>query len=186
MNKSPKARRKKLLEIIEKNPFLTDEQLAATLGVSVQTIRLDRMILAIPEQRERIEMMAQRAYQNLTSLTKEDIIGRLILLEPGEKAASMLEITPEMCFKDGNIARGHFLFAQANSLAVALCPGKNVLTGIARVSFKKPVCLGQKVIATAMVREKKQSKYYIKVTGNVENEIVYVGRFVVFKISREG
>ncbi|GAV23695.1 transcription factor FapR [Carboxydothermus pertinax] len=186
MTKSPELRRKKLKEIISQNPFLTDEQLATTLGVSIQTIRLDRMILSIPEQRERIETMAQQAYQNLTSLAKEDIIGRLLVLEPEEKAVSIMEIMPEMCFQEGDIARGHFLFAQANSLAVALVPGKNVVTGIARMSFKKPVYAWQKVVATAMVRVKKQNKFYIKVVGNVENEIVYLGRFVVFKIQKEG
>lgn len=186
MARAPEQRRKKLKELIKENPFLTDEQLAKELGVSIQTIRLDRLILAIPEQRERVESMAQQAYQNLTSLAKEDIIGRLLVLEPGEKAVSILEIMEEMCFKEGKVARGHFLFAQANSLAVALGPGKNIVTGIARMSFKRQVFAGQKVVATAVVRVKKQNKFYIKVVGNVENEIVYVGRFVVFKIQKEG
>lgn len=48
-------RRKALRELLQKDPFLTDWQLAERLGVSVATIRLDRMALDIPELRERGE-----------------------------------------------------------------------------------------------------------------------------------
>ena len=50
-----KDRQQLLSETIEKNPFITDDQLASTFNVSVQTIRLDRMELSIPEFRERIK-----------------------------------------------------------------------------------------------------------------------------------
>lgn len=38
--------------MLERNPFLTDEQLAKALEVSIQTIRLDRLRMNIPEVRD--------------------------------------------------------------------------------------------------------------------------------------
>ena len=60
MNISKKQiRQQRLLKELEKNPFLTDEQLALTLKVSIQTIRLDRLGKGIPELRERTRQMAE-------------------------------------------------------------------------------------------------------------------------------
>ena len=52
---SKKDRQRELNHTINENPFITDEELAEKFSVSVQTIRLDRMELAIPELRERIK-----------------------------------------------------------------------------------------------------------------------------------
>ena len=56
-----KERQRLLSETIAENPFVTDEQLATQFQVSVQTIRLDRMELSIPELRERIKDVASKA-----------------------------------------------------------------------------------------------------------------------------
>lgn len=57
--KKPKMERQRLLkETIEQTPFITDEELAKKFAVSIQTIRLDRMELSIPELRERIKSVA--------------------------------------------------------------------------------------------------------------------------------
>ena len=47
-----KERQQLLLQQVKEKPFLTDEELAQKLGVSVQTIRLDRLELGIPELRD--------------------------------------------------------------------------------------------------------------------------------------
>ena len=44
-------RHRSLKKLLRDNPFSTDEQLAKMLDVSVQTIRLDRVALGIPELR---------------------------------------------------------------------------------------------------------------------------------------
>ena len=46
------------MDIINKDPFITDEELSETFNVSIQTIRLDRLELGIPELRERIRSVA--------------------------------------------------------------------------------------------------------------------------------
>ena len=61
-------RQETLLKELEKNPFLTDEQLANTLEVSIQTIRLDRLAKGIPELRERTKHMAIDAQEKLKAI----------------------------------------------------------------------------------------------------------------------
>lgn len=57
-----KERQQELLQTIEQNPFITDEALATRFRVSIQTIRLDRMELKIPELRERIKHVATNGW----------------------------------------------------------------------------------------------------------------------------
>ena len=47
-----RKRQEQLKELVNQQPFLTDEELAEQFGVSVQTIRLDRLELSIPEMRK--------------------------------------------------------------------------------------------------------------------------------------
>ena len=48
-----KERQRRLIEQLKEDPFLTDEELSELFNVSIQTIRLDRLELGIPELRER-------------------------------------------------------------------------------------------------------------------------------------
>ena len=70
-----KARQEELLKKIAEDPFLTDQELAEMLSVSVQTIRLDRLQLNIPEVRERIKSVAQNAAPKVRSFTEEEVMG---------------------------------------------------------------------------------------------------------------
>ena len=54
--RSKKKRQELLQQTIESNPFITDEDLAEKFQVSIQTVRLDRMELSIPELREKLNM----------------------------------------------------------------------------------------------------------------------------------
>ena len=78
-----KARQQKLQQLLERNPFLTDEHLAETFQVSIQTIRLDRLALGIPEVRERTRHMAEDAQEKLKAIASEEIVGELIDLAIG-------------------------------------------------------------------------------------------------------
>ena len=59
MRPKKKERQRLLQETIREDPFITDEELAEKFSVSIQTIRLDRLELGIPELRERIKNVAQ-------------------------------------------------------------------------------------------------------------------------------
>ena len=183
--KRPKKDRQQLLVVmIEDNPFVTDEQLATELSVSVQTIRLDRMELAIPELRERIKGVAAKNYSNeLKSLPIDEVIGEIIDIELDERAISIFDVKKEHVFQRNGIARGHHLFAQANSLAVAVINDDLALTVRSSITFIKPVHAGDRVVTKAIVtnRDEEKNRTYIKVTSTVDNEIVFAGQFEMYR-----
>ncbi|MDN5292736.1 MAG: hypothetical protein PWQ31_41 [Eubacteriales bacterium] len=182
---SKEERQRKLRQVIEANPFLTDEELARMLAVSVSTIRLDRAELGIPELRERLRQMAGEHYRKLRALRDQELIGELLDLQLDKEAMSLLTIEEDMVLKGSGVARGHYLFAQANSLAVALVDAPQALTARAVVNFLRPVKVGQKVLARATVKSRQGKKYVIQVYSRVEGETVMEGEFVVIAV-RDG
>ena len=181
-----KSERQQLLEkYLAINPFLTDEKLAQIFGVSIQTVRLDRGELNIPELRERLKEIAKGNDRQIKSLSCGELVGELIEMEVEQYASSLLCIDKGMAFQKTKIARGHHLFAQANSLAVAIIDAEVVLTGTSRVSFKRPVYIGENVIARAVVKRKKGQKYLVRVISQVIDETVLEGDFLVFVMSKE-
>ncbi len=109
-------RHRSLKKLLRDNPFSTDEQLAKMLDVSVQTIRLDRVALGIPELRARTRTMAEEAQTKLRAIDKKDIVGELLDLELNKIGISTLKITPDMVLERTGIARGYYMFAMANTL----------------------------------------------------------------------
>lgn len=178
-------RQRHLAKYLERDPFLTDEDLAQILRVSVQTIRLDRMDLKIPELRERLKNVARGDGPKLRTLSGKELVGELVDLEVGLSGMSILPVTEDMTLTKTRVVRGHHLFAQANSLAVAVIDAEAALTGLARVSFKRPVFQGEKVLAKAVIKMKKGNKYMVKVTSQVKDEVVFQGRFLVFAMLEE-
>lgn len=178
-------RQKELVEYIKRNPFLTDEELAQVFNVSVQTIRLDRSELKIPELRERIKQLARGSIDSVKSLSYGELVGELLDILIGKRGTSILTITKDMVFKKNLIARGHYLFAQANSLAVAIVDAATALTGSVKASFKKPVKLGERVIAEAKIISVTGRRYKISVLSKVRGQKVFEGVFVVFAVTGE-
>lgn len=174
-----KRRQAQLAKLLKSNPFCTDEELARHFGVSIQTVRLDRMELGIPELRERVKTVAREAYAKVRSISETELIGELIDIQPGNNAISILDITDAMVLHRTKIARGHYLFAQANSLAIALVEADVVLTGSARVRYKRPVRVGERVVAKAKVKVRKGTNYLISVYSSVDDEIVFKAQFIV-------
>ncbi|TEB05521.1 Transcription factor FapR [Pelotomaculum schinkii] len=179
------TRQRQLSRYLEEDPFLTDEDLASILKVSVQTIRLDRFDLQIPELRERVKNVA-RGGRQLRTMSGGELVGDLVDLEIGNSGMSILPVTPAMTLSKTSVARGHHIFAQANSLAVAVIDAGAALTGAARVSYKRPVYCGEKILAKAVIKIKKGNKYMVKVTSEVKDEIVFKGKFLVFALQEEG
>src|SRR5699024_6142889 len=104
-------RQQRLVEKIEETPFITDETLANIFQVSIQTIRLDRLALGIPELRKRIRSVADDQWnETVKSLPLEDVIGDVIDLELDQKAISIMTIQKEQVFTRNEIARGHNIF----------------------------------------------------------------------------
>lgn len=181
-----KASRQRLLQkYISGNPFLTDGDLANALGVSIQTVRLDRAETGIPEMRQRMRKVAQEVYTQVRSLDRDELVGELVDIELGKHGVSILTVSGNMTLQRTKVSRGHLVFAQANTLAVALVDTEVALTGTAKISFKRPVFLGEKIVARATITRKKGNKYMIRVSSQVGEEIVFEGKFLVFAIAEE-
>ncbi|MCE7794643.1 transcription factor FapR [Salipaludibacillus sp. CUR1] len=181
MKLSKRQRQPLLKEKIEENPFITDDTLAEEFKVSVQTIRLDRLELNIPEVRERIKHVAKQQYDTVKALPIEEVIGEVIDLELDKHAISILDIKNEHVFSRTGIARGHHLFAQANSLAVAVINDELALTASAAVSFKSQVKVGERVVAKAKVTKINDTRTIVEVQSYVEQVLVFKGTFSMFR-----
>jgi len=179
-------RQKAIQKAFAETPFATDEQMAQKFKVSIQTIRLDRLELNIPELRARIKSVAQSEWTNtVKALPIEDIIGEVIDLELNKKAISILEIETKHVFSRNKIARGHHLFAQANSLAVAVIDDAFAVTASSEVKFIHQVTVGDRVIAKAQVQGEDEKGYtVIKVHSYVEQELVFIGDFHMYHSSK--
>ncbi|MBP2642186.1 MAG: fapR [Firmicutes bacterium] len=174
-----KVRHETLKEKLKTSPFLTDDALAAYLNVSVQTIRLDRLELGIPELRERTRLMAQDAQTKLKAIATSDVFGELIDLELGRSGISMMTITEDMVMEKSKVARAHYIFAQTNSLALAVVDAPAAVTGIANIKFKVPVYCGEKLIAKAEVVKKRGNKYFVWVKTRNEEQEVFRSKFII-------
>ena len=178
-------RRNAIEQAIQHNPFITDNDLCEQFEVSIQTIRLDRSQLNIPELRERVKLVAEQNYQHIRSLEANEIIGDLIRMQPNEYAKSMIEINQDSVFTKNQIARGHILFAQANSLCVALIHHPVVLTHESSVEFIEKVKLNDTVKAQAKVEKHLDHYYYIEVQSFVKNTLVFKGHFKMYYRSED-
>jgi len=183
---SKTARQRLLEKYINSNPFLTDDDLAEILGVSIQTVRLDRSGLGIPEMRSRVKTMASSGiYGKVKSMEADELTGDLVELEVGRSGISVLTINERMTLKKTRVARGYYLFAQANSLALALVDSEVALTGTCKISFKRPVLSGERVVARAHISRKSRNRYMVRVSSTARDELVFSGRFLIFAIAEE-
>lgn len=188
MKRNKKERQSLLTDTIKENPFITDEELAEKFAVSIQTIRLDRLELSIPELRERIKSVAENRFEDeVRSLPLEEVIGEIIDMELDQSAISILDIKKEHVFKRNKIARGHHLFAQANSLAVAVINDELALTAKSTIQFTRSVKEGERVVAKARVTKinPENGRTMVEVMSYVNNELVFKGEFVMYRANNE-
>ncbi|MFD2760485.1 transcription factor FapR [Lentibacillus juripiscarius] len=183
MKRSKSERQRLLKETIDTTPFITDEKLAKKFGVSIQTIRLDRMELAIPELRERIKSVASDQWnETVKALPLEEVIGEVVDLELDNRAISILEIKEDHVFSRNKIARGHHLFAQANSLAVAVMNDELALTAKSEIKFTRQVKQGERVVAKVFVEDvDDKGRTVVRADSYVDNEKVFTGVFHMYR-----
>lgn len=179
-------RQQQLIEVLEENPFLTDEELAHRFQVSVQTVRLDRLECGIPELRKRLKDVAAQSFSGeVKSLDREEIIGEIIDMALDERAISLFDVTTDHVFQRNGIARGHHLFAQANSLAVAVLDDALALTAKSTIEFLKPVHAGDRVIARAQVCQQSivENRTLVEVESTVHDRPVFRGSFYMYRMT---
>lgn len=178
-SETKKQRHQQLIKLIESDPLMTDEDIALSLGVSLSTVRLDRGLLSIPELRERMRSMAEHATSRLKSLKTEEVVGGLLELEPNEWALSMLSTNSDMAFRHTVLVGDYYLYAQAATLAIATIDSEMVVVGTARLRYRQPAYVGEKIIARSKVGIHKGNKYVVSVHSRVDDREIFVGRFVV-------
>ncbi|HHY74589.1 MAG TPA: transcription factor FapR [Bacillus bacterium] len=184
MRLSKKERQRVLKATIDETPFITDEELSKKFNVSIQTIRLDRLELSIPELRERIKDVAKsKLDEEVKSLQIEEIIGEIVDLEMDKSAISIFDVKSEHVFTRNRIARGHHVFAQANSLAVALIDDEFALTAKANVKFTRQVKENERVVAKAKVIaiDTARHRTTVLVQCFVGQELAFIGEFEMFR-----
>ncbi|NLM04405.1 MAG: transcription factor FapR [Clostridiales bacterium] len=183
---SKKVRQKELVELIEEQPFLTDEELSKKFNVSIQTIRLDRLELGIPELRQRIKNVAKNNYKKLRTIVGAEIIGELVDLNLGKNGISILETTKDMAFSKTNIVRGHHIFSQAESLAMAVIDAEVALTGVSNIKYLSPVKAGEKLVAKAELVRVRGNDHFVHVRITVDQKQVFRGKFILVVIDGDG
>lgn len=180
-----KERQNALLKKIAIDPFLTDEELADYYNVSIQTIRLDRLELGIRELRERIKNVAEENYLKVRSIAGKEIVGELIDLKLGESGISILETDHSMAFEKTDVVRGSHIFAQAESLAIAVIDSNVALIGVANIKYKNPVFAGDKLIAKAEVVRVRGNKYFVWVFISIKGVEVFRGKFILVSFNNK-
>lgn len=168
------ARQQMLLERLEETPFLTDEKLARMLSVSVQTIRLDRLEMGIPELRIRMRELAERAGKEASETE-----GEILRLEPGRSGTSLLRITETMVFAETGIVKESCLFSQANFLAAAIVGAPGVSTRAANVKYKRPVRFGEELVAQGELIRIRGNRYFVWVKTRNGTQEVFRAKFIL-------
>lgn len=178
-------RQRRIKEYILRDPFLSDKKLAELFNFSVQTIRLDRLEMGIPEMRKRIIKVAKETSlaDQVKSLKRDEIIGELIDIELGKSGIAILKTVKSMTFNRTGIIRSHYIFSLADSLAISIIDAEVALTGIARLRYKIPVYAGQTLVAKARVAQKKGNKYLVSVHVKSNHEEVFTGKLVIFSFN---
>ena len=162
-------RQKQLTEKLNITPFLTDEELASHFGVSVPTIRLDRLELGIPELRERIKAMAtEHAQDEQPEPIQHEIVGELIDVTEGKQALSMLHTTPEMEDRFGYIDPQYLVMGST------LCSAE-----VGNIKYKNPVESGTNLVAKAEIVRRRGDKYFIWVIIRDKIKEVFRAKFIM-------
>lgn len=107
-------------------------------------------------------------------------MGELLDLELNKIGISTLKITPDMVLERTGIARGYYMFAMANTLALAVVDAEYALTAVGNVKYKLPVNAGAVLVARAVVTHRRMDKYYIFVSVKNNNEEVFALSSLLF------
>lgn len=174
-----RQRRAQVHEALRADPFVTDRELARKLAVSVQTIRLDRLALGIPEMRVRALGVAEQAYGAARLLSARQVFGELVDLEPGSQALSRIGTSRELAFTGTDEVQGHYLYAQAETLALAVVDLEQPKITLARVKFRRGVEVGETLIAKAQVIRRSAGRQVVLALVRAGGDEVFRGKFEV-------
>lgn len=175
-------RQQGLQELLKDDPFITDEELSEKFNISIQTIRLDRMELGIPELRERIKNVAENKFSNVKAIVGKEFVGDLIDITPGKSAISILDADKTMVFEKSKVVKGQHIYSMAETLALAIVDARAALTGVANIKYKRPVFSGERLVAKGEVIRARGNKFFVWVFIFVNQQEVFRGKFILVAI----
>ncbi|MCX7885008.1 MAG: transcription factor FapR [Caloramator sp.] len=182
-NREKKIQRQgKLQEIIKNNPFITDEELADKFKISIQTIRLDRLELGIPELRERIKNVAEDKFSKVKAIVGKEFVGELIDIVIGKSGISIFDTNEDLVFEKTKVVKGQHIYAMAETLALAIVDAKAALTGVANIKYKRPVYAGERLVAKGEIVRRRGNKFFVWVFIYVNQQEVFRGKFILVSI----
>lgn len=174
------ARRELLKSKIELEPLLTDEELAVMFSVSIQTVRLDRVALGIPEVRERAKRLAVQPKEQLhEEIRLNDDMGDLLELSISNFAMAMLEITPQMIEGKSKLEQGYCLYKQAVALSLAVLNAPSAYLGEVYLKFLGHLSVGDRIFARAELSGRVDDIYRVKVTALRNAQEVFRAKFIM-------
>jgi acyl-coenzyme A thioesterase PaaI-like protein len=115
-------------------------------------------------------------------------IDRRLVGEPMEIAAgrvtAALVTLPEMAADERGLVHGGFIFGLADYAAMLAVNDPNVVLGGAEVRFSKPVRVGERLTARAVVEETEGRRSRVRVEVFRDAEVVMAGTFSCFTLDR--
>ena len=170
MSMTKKERHVFILSLINENPFLKDEELAAQCGVSVSSIRNDRAELGIAQYRERVKSAAEGELYG--SEKKEELLD----LTPYENGISVLETDSTMLFYNTDIVKSQYIYAFAENLALNVINARAALVKVANVKYIAEVHAGNRLIAKSRVIRSRDDEYIVHVFITSGKKEVFRGK----------
>ena len=85
----------------------------------------------------RLRAIEELQQNELRTLEPEEVFGDIVNLELGEHGVSVWRADKRHVFARSGIVRGHYIFVQANSLAVAIVDAKQALTAKATMTGER-------------------------------------------------
>lgn len=95
-----------------------------------------------------------------------------------------LKTIQEMAVDNKGLVHGGFIFGLADYAAMIAVNDPNVVLGAAQSMFKKPVQVGDSLVAEAKVTETKQSKRIVEVKVWKDNLEIFQGSFTCFVLDK--
>jgi len=170
---------------IERNPFISDDDLASRLQVSIHTVRSDRRKMGIPEVRKRGKDITHNMFAQPRSLSHQEVIGEILEIDSDKEGLSLLDTTAAMSLEKTRIVRGHVLFAQANTIANAVVDAEIALTAEAKIEYIAPAYAGDRILAKAKVIGSQKRKRVVEVMLKTQKDLVFHGTFTINCMTRE-
>lgn len=179
---SREERHQLLLRYLTEDPLQTDEVLADRLGVSVPTVRLDRLTLGVPALHRRSQQLAQRVVGNSPSRATITAPGELLALERGVMAQGQWVVGEEMATAIGGGIPVYLLLAHAERLIYGIAGGEIVLIGLVNAKCYRPVRAGEQLESSARVIRRKGGRVVTLIEMSCGRQPVFRAKYVFYAV----